>query len=326
MSRYRINCPPSYYPRAERIMLLNEQIDSWIMSEPFNDLVAIFDSTMPTVSGLDSKLSWANEFVNIWDYRRMQSGGGERWTIKEEARTGKHINQIMQAVEELGLKNVTEPFFIPDYLLPLGGARKANLARCLTAKRVSDMEEGRKHIVVALSGKRPLNEIEIPYLHEYAPEAKTEFDAIGCGLEKAFSLIKNDYLEQSVNNNNPNLSCAIRQYSSHQNNMEIWSLAAPSSDENRRANSLDTFMFFLETFKIPKGTKILLITSCIYVPFQEMKFMKLAIDCGFEVDCIGSDIDYDGPSVLIAENYLQEVKATINAFYNFYHECIECFG
>ena len=82
---------------------------------------------------------------------------------------------------------------------------------------------------------------------------------------------------------------------------------------------MDTFMFFLETFKIPKGTKILLITSCVYVPFQEMKFMKLAIDHGFEVDCIGSDIDYNGPGVLIAENYLQEVKATINAFYSFYH-------
>ena len=56
------------------------------------------------------------------------------------------------------------------------------------------------------------------------------------------------------------------------------------------------------------------------MPFQEMKFMKLAIDHDFEVDCIGSDLDYDGPSVLIAEKYLQEVKATINAFYNFYHE------
>lgn len=323
MSRYRINCPPSYYSRSERIMFINEQIDSWITSEPFNDLVAIFGAAMPKVSGLDSKLSWANEFVNIWDYRRIQSGGGERWTIKEEARTGKYISQIMQAVEELGLKNVTEPFFIPDYLLPLGGARKANLARCLTAKRVSDLEEGRKHIVVALSGMRPINEIEIPYIQGYAPEAKTEFDAIGCGLEKAFSLIRNDYLERNVSNKNPNLSWAIRQYPSHQKNVEIWSLAAPSSDESRRANSLDTFIFFLETFKILKGTKILLITSCVYVPFQEMKFMKLAIDHGFEIDCIGSDIDYNGPSVLIAENYLQEVKATINAFYSFYHECKE---
>lgn len=321
MSRYRINCPPSNYSRSERIMLINEQIDSWITSEPFNDLVAIFGAIMPKVGGLDLKLSWANEFVNIWDYRRIQSGGGERWTIKEEARTGKYLSQIMQAVEELGLKNVTEPLFMPDYLLPLGGARKANLARCLTAKRVSDLEEGRQHIVAALSGKRPINEIEIPYIQEYAPEAKTEFDAIGCGLEKAFSLIRNDYSEQSVSDLNPNLSWAIRQYPSHQNNLEIWSLAAPSSDENRRANSLDTFMFFLEIFKIPKGTKILLITSCVYVPFQEMKFMKLAIDYGFEVDCIGSDIDYNGPGVLIAENYLQEVKATINAFYSFYHEC-----
>ena len=84
-----------------------------------------------------------------------------------------------------------------------------------------------------------------------------------------------------------------------------------------------SFIVIMTAINRDKGTKILLITSCIYVPFQEMKFMRLAIDYGFEVDCIGSDIDYSGPSVLVAANYLQEVKATINAFYYFYHECKE---
>ena len=38
-----------------------------------------------------------------------------------------------------------------------------------------------------------------------------------------------------------------------------------------------TFEFFMKKFRVHEKAKILLITSCIYVPFQLMKFMELAI-------------------------------------------------
>ena len=71
-----------------------------------------------------------------------------------------------------------------------------------------------------------------------------------------------------------------------------------------------------ETGKVEPGARILLVTSCIYVPFQLMKFTELALAKGIYVDCIGNKSKPGSPSVLNAASYLQELKATINAVYS----------
>ena len=76
---------------------------------------------------------------------------------------------------------------------------------------------------------------------------------------------------------------------------------------------------FLDHFNIADGKKLLLVTSCIYVPFQYLKFMGLAINGGFDVDCIGSDV-VDSGSLSKPSNYLQEIKGTIDAIYGLYHQ------
>ena len=59
-------------------------------------------------------------------------------------------------------------------------------------------------------------------------------------------------------------------------------LSAPSSNPEKRANSMDTFKFFMERYKVEPGARILLVTSCIYVPFQLMKFTELALAKGMK--------------------------------------------
>ena len=55
-------------------------------------------------------------------------------------------------------------------------------------------------------------------------------------------------------------------------------------------------------------------TSCIYVPFQILRFMDLAIEKGFYVDCVGMpNDDRQGTSFSRITNYCQETKAAINA-------------
>ena len=73
----------------------------------------------------------------------------------------------------------------------------------------------------------------------------------------------------------------------------------------------------LKHFEIGAGSRLLLVTSTIYVPFQHLKFMKMAIAGGFEVDCIGTDISGAAPPVGPA-SYLQEVKAAVDAIFELY--------
>lgn len=133
------------------------------------------------------------------------------------------------------------------------------------------------------------------------------------------------YLDQSVEFSsydelrneeaNVNLSSAVRKYSEKYCGNTIYSIAAPSSAPDvRRANSEDTFRFFLKHFDVQSGKKLLLITSCIYVPFQLLKFMDMAIDNGFEVDCVGAEVA-DKCTFSKTSNYLQEIKAVIDAAY-----------
>lgn len=78
---------------------------------------------------------------------------------------------------------------------------------------------------------------------------------------------------------------------------------------------MDTFEFFLKQYEMGVGTKILLVTTSIYVPFQLMKFTDLAMEGGFYVDCIGNRSYKHSPQVLNTASYLQELKAAINAIY-----------
>lgn len=64
---------------------------------------------------------------------------------------------------------------------------------------------------------------------------------------------------------------------------------------------------------IKQNSKLLLVTNCIYVPFQLMKFMPLALKENLYVECVGSSNNKGNPPINNASNYCQEIKATINA-------------
>ena len=67
----------------------------------------------------------------------------------------------------------------------------------------------------------------------------------------------------------------------------IIALVASSKDGNRRANSFDTFELFLSNFDIRKEEHILAVTSSIYVPFQTIKFLWLAIEKCLNIEFTG---------------------------------------
>ncbi len=309
----RFICPDSIKSASERQKECIDNISKWIWSDAIKEMVSIFGGKMPNVS-LKAQINWLNDFADIWDYRKKQSNGGERWTVQEDFNAQSKENIIRDCAEKLGLMSIETPLEIPNYILPLGGARMSNYVRPLKSKEIIDEKNISGKTIIALSGTRPINDVERPFLRDYAPEALTEFEAISKGMECVFSLNKSKFFEEYHKDNNINLEWAQRTYVEKYNENTIISLAAPSSDPNRRANSRDTFVFFLKKFNIQNGDRILLITSCIYVPFQVLRFMDLAIEKGFYVDCIGmKNDDNKGVAFCNISNYCQEIKATINA-------------
>lgn len=305
----RIKCPASAKNKQNRIDELFHEIDRWVSSEELTELVFLFGGRVDPSLPLNEKIQYLNNFANVWDYRN----GKERWDVYDNSFAKTNENKIMPLIEKLGLRGITEPCEEPDYILPLGGARLSNLYRCQYAAEIYAKYNKENIKVVALSGKRVINpEVEGKSIEQYAPGAKTEFDAINKGLEQAFNLEEGNFEEDSYNNTNPNLCWAIRKYKDAR---KIYSIAAASPNPARRANSMDTFEFFMKKFNINEGDKLLLVTSTIYVPFQYLKFMQLALENNLYIDCVGVPDKKTDRQFSNTSNYLQETKAAINAIH-----------
>lgn len=314
----RIRCPQLCDDKSYRIKLLFDNIDKWVSSGELYNLVKIFGGCLDNSATLNNKIEYLNDFCMRWDFRKKQANGGERWEIEDDEFVQERSKEIMELVDGLGLVNITEPIIVPDYILPLGGARMSNLLRCEYAQKLSANFDN-KTDVIALSGKRKLDNVkkdgdgktEYDIITEsYAKDAGTEYDAINSGLERAFGLFGCKYTEEGIEEENHNSSWCIRKYESDN---RVFSVAAPTTDFKRRANSMDTFEFFMDKFKISEGNKILLVTSCIYVPYQFLKFMKIAIEKDLLLDCVGVPGRPNEFQFSKTSNYLQEVKGTINA-------------
>lgn len=316
----RIICPRLTLDKQERIAYVLENTLAWSKSKHIIELVNIFDGDAEAHINSDKGyIDWLHEFVKVWDYRLKQSGGGERWTIYDDDFILKNEEKIMVNASCLGLVEVTDVKFEPDYILPLGGARQTNLDRPKMAKYIIDKNSWKGKKIIALSGRRPINEIERPVVKEYAPDAVTEFDAINVGLEISFEIGKS-YKDDIIDHTNINLSSCLRKYNERYRDSSIFSLAAPSSEpEKRRANSYDTFVYFLEKFNVERGSKLLLVTSSIYVPFQLLKFIDLAVEFDLEVDCIGTDSVNERSKFSRPSNYLQEIKSTVDAIHSLWN-------
>ena len=307
-------CPELNQQTNIRIEELKNTVAEWIHSEAFTNLVRLFDGADPKTESLKEQIEYYNSFVDVWDYRKKKANGGERWLIKEDAFLKEHKQEIMKSMALLGLTDIVDPVAEPDYILPLGGAKMSNLDRCLEAADVCRQYPNSDIPVIALTGMRPISDAERSCIDLYAPDAVTEYDAICAGMTRAFHLENEPFLEETHSDENVNLSWAVRHYNNTSRTIDI--LSAPSSDPARRANSMDTFEFFLGKYSLKRGSKILLVTSCIYVPFQLMKFTDLALSKGFYVDCIGNKDYSNASSYLNTASFLQELKAAVNAIYS----------
>jgi uncharacterized protein rv3785/MT3893 len=289
--------------------------EEFVFSDSLVKLVKLFGGEYPS-QNLNECLSYLLKFSDKWDYRsRQQTENKEnaRWLISEENFTSEQNKAIDQASFDLNLRENSIPSRNRyDYIWVLGGAKLSCLLRTRLAKEVYDKLQQEPSKIAMLASFRPLNDSERQATDTYARCAETEFDLF---LE-AHKLFFNSKIiqteESSLDERNPNKKWKIINF---ENNTSIFS--SPSREpEARRANSLDTYLFFMERHSVKPGSKILLVTSEIYVPYQHLEALRsVAIPFNVEIETIGFPAEWGGElqGMSNKEHYLQELRSTIQS-------------
>lgn len=318
---YYFECGKDERETREKVI---KEIENWIMSSELIDIVQAFGGIYPDTNNIKELAAWLLEFSDIWDYRRRQknakdikTGEAARWMVNNDSITGEQEKTVFKGIDRLGLRGISAPLLNHyDYIVALGGARMSCLFRPRFAKCLLERMVKAPKAVVLLSGMRPVSDTEREATDTYAPGAQTEFDLINAGAEKVFEL-KQEYIEERYCNPNQNRSWAMRTYTVPEYNFPLLSVSGPSSDpEARRANSADTFAFFVEKQQIQTGSRVLLVTSQIYVPYQQMEAIRTwAIPNNVYVETVGFPTEWNTnqQGMMKAANYLQEIRSTIQA-------------
>ncbi len=323
----RIRCPEAGCSKETRIAAVLDEFDRWIHTPELLELVRVFGGAPEGMDdgGILDSIGWLDEFVTVWDYRKKQAhattkeGEAARWLLRPEKQADAQRDLIFRAAERLGLIGTEETVFPEaDYVLPLGGARLSNLHRCQAARETVDGLK-RPVQVVALTGLRPISETERHgFVDTYAPEAKTEFDAMSRGMCCAFAQ-QECYKDMVKMAEHPNQCAVIRRFEQSYRGSELSVVAAPSTAAERRANSADCFHYFFQQFAVPEGAKLINCTSPIYCTYQQVRALEFAIQYGVEFDTIGFRAQRSGIGGEFGEpvQYLQEIKGTVDAMRDF---------
>lgn len=323
----RILCPPSDISTNERIKtIIYHEFKKWIMTPELVQLVKVYNNNENPPISLPyfEYLDWLKDFIQIWDFRKRQSsaitkeGEAARWLLENDNIVEQHSDLIFAASVKLGLIGITDIILEnPDFILPLGGAGISNFKRCDLAKFLIDTHKF-KTKVVALSTMRPLSQMDMDYYADtIAKDALFEFDAISYGITSTFNI--SSYTDNSKKFENRNQDSVIREYEDLYKGNKIYAIAAPSSDPNRRrANSTDCFNFFFKNFDIKSHSEIINCTSQIYCSYQQVRALSFAINHKVNFDTVGFPTNQDQTKLLNEPvNYLQEIKGTIDAIYDF---------
>jgi len=320
-----LKCPPI---EEDRVSSVYAAIETWARSSALSQLINSFGSKVPDKLDVETLVTWLLNFSKQWDFRRLQQeavakdiGESARWLLNDSDLTPLQQDLIEKSAKILGLIGISEPieqFY--DYVLVLGGARLSCLLRPRLAAKLIKERHIQPKAIILLASSRPVAHSERDATDVYAPNAINEFDLINAGAEMSFQI--KDFTEESCDDPiNVNRSWAIRRYNVMMKFPPIVSISSPSSEpDKRRANSADTYEFFFSKFNVTHGSSLLLVTSQIYVPYQQLEAIRtLALPHDVIVETVGFPSVWGGKLQGLAgpSNYLQEIRSTIQSAHCF---------
>jgi hypothetical protein len=303
-------------------------IRHWIELPVFQSLIRSFNWQDMTEASLNERIDRLVDMSAEWDFRRRTaktesmgtSNEATRWTSHGELLTEVQTQAAKLAADELGLSKSSFPN-CKSYqsALILGGARLSCLLRTTWGAQV--LEDGVSvENIVMLGSERPISDSERDATNTYAPDARTEFDLFVDAGREVFQYDKSSYEGERHDDESPNLSWEVRRYPWKKQN-QVLIISAPSDDpQNRRANSADTYKFYIEKEHLSAGDRLLLVSSPIYVPYQQLEAIRvITIPLGIHVETIGFPPDWRAElqGMQGAQHYLQEMRSFLQSSQRF---------
>jgi hypothetical protein len=298
---------------------LDPVLRDWVSSAPVRSLAEASGWDWPSFSGTGELLTRLAELSADWDFRG-RGGGVERNFIGAEAAVvnGREVpgELVISAARALGLVTATPvPAERFTSLVVLSGLVRACVNR---TRHAWELVHGgvRADSVTVLGGHRELRGDELVLAKEQGfGEPFDEADVVLAATRRAFGL------------GEPAEAEASRPSRSDWDD-ELWSASAryrwpgvevmivPSGEPGKRVNTEGQLRYWADRHGIGRDHRVLLLTTQIYVPFQQMVGLRvLGIERGCAVHCCGVDAETSflpGAS-FSGRSYLQEIRSALRA-------------
>ena len=306
------------------------QIYFWINSPAMISLLKLygFNDNIDNHSSFIDYLKSVLDFVEVvFNFRRNNTI--ERQQIRDGEFEIDNRKILENIITELGLPGTKEvqdyelqnyPSF--DWILVLGGNPKPNISNVELSKKYFDLyDKKNRPNVIGLCSERIINTEN---------HAITEFENMVDCLESIYNLSNSNRritLPKEFQDNLQICGKKIEEWDSTLLNMSwrkcswndtsFFSLSAPSSRLLYRATTMDTIKHFLNTFKIHKHEKILIINSSRYrIPttcliYRELSEYIIKNELSLFYSGVVGDIL---PSEQIS-SYLSEIRSSVDQMY-----------
>ena len=286
-----------------------EEIDGWASSDAMARLVDVFGG-MLTGTGTEL-LTYLEKFsAQHWDFR----GGAERNLGAAPQFSAAQVNETERACLGLGLASEDLPSR-PRYdtVLMTGGMVRAGIVK---PRFVRELLRGGTDVgsIVFVGAFRPFAGDESQTAARLGVSGDGEFDAMVAGMDGAFGPLGKPEVVESITEN-PFLSW--RQLTWQRGDITLRVVAAPSSHPDRRANTVDTFRFWVEHHS-SREQSVLIVTTPIYVPYQGAVAVDvLGLGHGLTVETVAVSATASDLGELSqefrTEHKLQELRSAIRA-------------
>lgn len=305
---------PSWRGPSDEAGRLLGVIDAWTSDEAFARLVTSFGGPPETgESDPRARLEALDAFAaEHWDFRR----GRERNDLDATGLTEHQRRAVASAALRLGLGGVHIPSDGHyDTVIMTGGMVRAGIVkpRFVAGLLSRGLSVGR---VVFLGAFRSFSGDEIPLARSLGVVGADEVQGMEHGMALAFGPRRDaDQRAGGVRGHRDAWSSTRW----HAGGVDLEVLAAPSSDPaTRRANTVDTYRFWLEREAPPAGHRVLIVTTPVYVPYQGASAVQsLGLEGGVAVETVGADAASQdlGPFTqpFTAAHHLQELRAAVHA-------------
>lgn len=298
--------------------MIEQAVDGWLSTPSLSTLIERLGGKAPEGGALlDRCVAIAAFTQSNFDFRGRAGQGAyrERWQAAE----GDVDDELRQAVlctaDDLNMFRETRPSDRDfDAVLVLGGGRFSPRLRCEYAHELVEALDIAAPVYL-LGSPRTIDEVgERPATDTYAPGARTEFDLMCRGAELAFSL---DDAEQLEFRSTKTPLADYREWMVRTYRLpgrRVVALSAPSSEpQTRRPNTADTYEFLTRWSGAHRGSKVLVVTTQVFVPFQYFDALRmLQLPHGVDVTMAGFGPER-GDRPLTAEYFLQEINSGVQS-------------